>query len=85
MLLPGAAPEIAESAAPGAGLGWTYVIVAELIGASSGIGHMIIDSQALLATDQIIFGIIVIGLIGLVSDVAVQGGEPPPVPLEPSA
>ena len=39
-----------------------------LIGASSGIGHMITDSQALLATDQIIFGIIVIGLIGLVSD-----------------
>ena len=30
---------------------------------------MITDSQALLATDQIIFGIIVIGVIGLVSDV----------------
>ena len=52
------------------GWAWTYVIVAELIGASSGIGHMITDSQALLATDQIIFGIIVIGLIGLVSDFA---------------
>ena len=50
------------------GWAWTYVIVAELIGASSGIGHMITDSQALLATDQIIFGIIVIGLIGLGSD-----------------
>jgi NitT/TauT family transport system permease protein len=52
------------------GWAWTYVIVAELIGASSGIGHMITDSQALLATDQIIFGIIVIGLIGLVTDFA---------------
>jgi NitT/TauT family transport system permease protein len=31
---------------------------------------MITDSQALLATDQIIFGIIVIGLIGLVTDFA---------------
>ncbi len=51
------------SAGPG-----PYVIVAELIGASSGIGHMITDSQALLATDQIIFGIITIGVIGLVSD-----------------
>jgi NitT/TauT family transport system permease protein len=30
---------------------------------------MITDSQALLATDQIIFGIIVIGVIGLISDV----------------
>ena len=51
------------------GWAWTYVIVAELIGASTGIGHMITDSQALLATDQIIFGIIVIGVIGLISDV----------------
>ena len=68
VLLPGAAPEIAEILRMVLGWAWTYVIVAELIGASSGIGHMITDSQALLATDQIIFGIIVIGLIGLVSD-----------------
>jgi len=68
VLVPGAAPEIAEILRLGLGWAWTYVIVAELIGASSGIGHMITDSQALLATDQIIFGIIVIGLIGLISD-----------------
>ena len=68
VLIPGAAPEIAEHLRMILGWAWTYVIVAELIGASSGIGHMITDSQALLATDQIIFGIIVIGLIGLVSD-----------------
>jgi NitT/TauT family transport system permease protein len=70
VLIPGAAPEIAETLRMVLGWAWTYVIVAELIGASSGIGHMITDSQALLATDQIIFGIIVIGLIGLVSDLA---------------
>ncbi|HSB22504.1 MAG TPA: ABC transporter permease, partial [Burkholderiaceae bacterium] len=70
VLLPAAAPEIAETLRMVLGWAWTYVIVAELIGASSGIGHMITDSQALLATDQIIFGIIVIGLIGLVSDFA---------------
>ncbi len=70
VLLPSAAPEIAETLRMVLGWAWTYVIVAELIGASSGIGHMITDSQALLATDQIIFGIIVIGLIGLVSDLA---------------
>jgi NitT/TauT family transport system permease protein len=70
VLLPGAAPEIAEMLRTVLGWAWTYVIVAELIGASSGIGHMITDSQALLATDQIIFGIIVIGVIGLVSDFA---------------
>ncbi len=70
VLIPGAAPEIAETLRMVLGWAWTYVIVAELIGASSGIGHMITDSQALLATDNIIFGIIVIGLIGLVSDFA---------------
>jgi NitT/TauT family transport system permease protein len=69
VLIPGAAPEIAEALRLVLGWAWTYVIVAELIGASSGIGHMITDSQSLLATDQIVFGIIVIGLIGLVSDV----------------
>jgi NitT/TauT family transport system permease protein len=68
VLIPGAAPEMAETLRMVLGWAWTYVIVAELIGASDGIGHMITDSQALLATDQIIFGIIVIGLIGLASD-----------------
>jgi NitT/TauT family transport system permease protein len=68
VLLPAAAPEIAEILRLVLGWAWTYVIVAELIGASSGIGHMIMDSQALLNTGQIIFGIIVIGVIGLISD-----------------
>ncbi len=68
VLIPSAAPDIAEVLRLVLGWAWTYVIVAELIGASSGIGYMIINSQALLATGQIIFGIIVIGLIGLVSD-----------------
>src|ERR1700686_2103287 len=68
VLLPSSAPGIAEILRLVLGWAWTYVIVAELIGSSSGIGHMIIDSQALLATGQIIFGIIVIGIIGLISD-----------------
>ena len=68
VLIPSAAPEIAEILRLVLGWAWTYVIVAELIGSSAGIGHMIVDSQALLNTGQIIFGIIVIGLIGLISD-----------------
>jgi NitT/TauT family transport system permease protein len=68
VLIPSSAPEIAEILRLVLGWAWTYVIVAELIGSSAGIGHMITDSQALLNTGQIIFGIIVIGLIGLVSD-----------------
>lgn len=68
VLLPGAAPEIAEALRQVLGLGWTYVVVAELIAAASGIGHMIMDSQALMATDNIIAGIVLIGIIGLSSD-----------------
>ena len=70
VLIPFAAPQIAETLRLVLGWAWTYVIVAELIGASAGIGHMITDSQALLATDQIIFGILTIGVIGLISDLA---------------
>ncbi len=70
VLLPASAPEIAEILRTVLGWAWTYVIVAELIGSERGIGHMITDSQALLNTGQIIFGIIVIGCIGLVSDYA---------------
>jgi NitT/TauT family transport system permease protein len=75
VLVPAAAPDIAEILRLVLGWAWTYVIVAELIGSSSGIGHMIIDSQALLATGQIIFGIIVIGVIGLISDFVFKWGN----------
>jgi NitT/TauT family transport system permease protein len=69
VLMPSSAPAI-RNAAPRSRLGMDLRDVAELIGASSGIGHMITDSQALLNTGQIIFGIIVIGVIGLISDFA---------------
>lgn len=75
VLIPASAPGIAEILRLVLGWAWTYVIVAELIGSSSGIGHMIIDSQALLATGQIIFGIIVIGIIGLISDYAFKAAN----------
>jgi NitT/TauT family transport system permease protein len=68
VLLPGAAPQIAETLRLVLGWAWTYVIVAELVGSSSGIGYMIMDSQRLLDTGQMIFGIVCIGVIGLVSD-----------------
>jgi NitT/TauT family transport system permease protein len=75
VLLPASAPEIAEILRTVLGWAWTYVIVAELIGSERGIGHMITDSQALLNTGQIIFGIIVIGVIGLVSDYAFKSAN----------
>lgn len=70
VLLPNAGPQIAETLRLVLGWAWTYVIVAELVGADSGIGHMIMDSQRFLDTGQMIFGIFIIGVIGLVTDFA---------------
>jgi NitT/TauT family transport system permease protein len=68
VMLPAAAPQLAEALRLVLGWAWTYVIVAELVGAETGIGHMIMDSQRILDTGQMIFGIFVIGVIGLLSD-----------------
>lgn len=68
VIIPAAAPQVMEALRLVLGWAWTYVIVAELIGAESGIGHMIMDSQRLLDTGQMIFGIVIIGLIGLITD-----------------
>ena len=51
------------------GAAWTYLIVAELVAASSGIGNMMIESQRFLKTDRVIAGIFVVGIIGLLSDI----------------
>ncbi|MCC7274377.1 MAG: ABC transporter permease [Alphaproteobacteria bacterium] len=75
VMLPNAAPQIAETLRLVLGWAWTYVIVAELIGAEAGIGHMIMDSQRFLDTGQMIFGIFLIGVIGLVTDLAFRAAN----------
>jgi NitT/TauT family transport system permease protein len=43
-------------------------VVAELVAANVGLGYRIMRAQRFLQTDSIILGILVIGLLGLVSD-----------------
>jgi NitT/TauT family transport system permease protein len=50
------------------GWAWTYLVLAELVAASSGLGYMILNSMRGLFTDRIFVGIMVIGLLGLASD-----------------
>lgn len=50
------------------GAAWTYLIVAEIVGASSGIGYSIQNGSRFLRTDKMFVGILVIGLLGLISD-----------------
>ena len=68
VILPGSMPSIMDSLRMVLGWAWTYVVVAELLGASSGIGYMIIQAQRMLNTSDIFVGILSIGLIGLVFD-----------------
>jgi ABC-type nitrate/sulfonate/bicarbonate transport system, permease component len=50
------------------GWAWTYLVVAELVAANVGLGYRIMRAQRFLQTDSIILGIIVIGLMGLITD-----------------
>lgn len=68
IILPSSLPSIVDSLRIILGWAWTYVIVAELVGASSGIGYTIIQAQRMLATQNIFVGILTIGLIGLFFD-----------------
>jgi NitT/TauT family transport system permease protein len=68
VLLPACWPGVIDNLRIGLGWAWTYLIVAELVAAETGIGHVILQSSRFLATDKIIGGILVIGVLGLLSD-----------------
>jgi NitT/TauT family transport system permease protein len=68
VLLPASLPGIIDTLRIIVGWAWTYIIVAELVASASGIGYMIISSQRMLRTGNIIFGILTIGVLGLITD-----------------
>ncbi len=49
-------------------ISWTYVILAEFVNARSGLGYLIQLAGTHLKTDEIFSGIMVIGVIGLLTD-----------------
>ncbi|NLJ25810.1 MAG: ABC transporter permease [Firmicutes bacterium] len=69
VILPAALPGIMDTLRITLGWAWTYLVVAELVAASSGLGYMIMEAQRFLRTAGIIVGILVIGLLGLVTDI----------------
>ncbi|MCL4515652.1 MAG: ABC transporter permease [Firmicutes bacterium] len=68
ILLPASLPGIVDTLRITLGWAWTYLVVAELVAAASGLGHMIMDAQRYLRTANIIVGIVIIGLLGMVLD-----------------
>lgn len=68
VLLPASLPGVVDNLRITMGWAWTYLIVAELVGAENGIGSLILRSQRFLATDRIIASILTIGLLGVLTD-----------------
>jgi NitT/TauT family transport system permease protein len=68
VIIPSAKPALVDTLRITMGWAWTYLVVAELVAANSGLGYAIIKAQRFLQTDKIFCGIILIGLIGLAMD-----------------
>jgi NitT/TauT family transport system permease protein len=63
-----ALPGIVDTLRISMGWGWTYLVVVELVGANNGLGFQIQQAERYLDTPEIILGIIVIGVLGLIFD-----------------
>lgn len=66
--LPYAREDILVGLRTGMGYSWRALIGAEMIAASSGLGHMIVYAQQMSRSDKVLIGIFLIGLIGCISD-----------------
>ncbi|MBM3473248.1 MAG: ABC transporter permease [Armatimonadetes bacterium] len=73
VILPAAWPGIMDALKAMIGAGWTYLIVAELVAAERGIGHMINSMARTMNTAAVMAGIITVGLIGVVTNALFEG------------
>lgn len=76
VILPSAAPALLTTCRITLGWAWTYLVVAEMVAANSGLGYAILKAQRFLQTDKIFAGLIVIGLIGLLQDQVLRALRP---------
>ncbi len=68
IILPYASADILVGMRIGLGYSWRAIIGAEMVAASTGLGHMILFAQQMSRTDKVIVGILVIGAAGFVTD-----------------
>jgi NitT/TauT family transport system permease protein len=68
IVVPASAPGVWDALRTMMGVGWTTIIIAELVNAEEGLGARIQVASRFLRTDQILFVVAVIGLIGLLLD-----------------
>lgn len=72
VVLPAALPAIMTAIRAASSISWTLVVASELIGAQAGLGFMILDSAQYFNLPVTYVGIIIIGLIGLVWELAIS-------------
>lgn len=75
VVLPGAAPQIAAGLRAGLQVGIVLMVVSEEVGSTNGIGFFIIQAQENFALTDMWTGIIVLGIVGTVINVAFVLGE----------
>jgi sulfonate transport system permease protein len=71
ILLPAVLPAYVVSLRAGLGLGWMFVIAAEFMGASEGLGYLLIDGQQLGKPAEIVAAILAFAVLGKITDAIV--------------
>ena len=75
IVVPSALPGIWDTMRITLGWAWTWLVLAELVAATSGLGYRITVSQRYFQTDTIIGYILLLGFLGLVTDQLMKGLE----------
>ena len=77
VLLPGAVPSIFVGMRIGIGIGWMTLVAAEFTGVKEGygLGYMIMTARDIQRPDEILAGMLVIGVIGLLIDIGLRTAE----------
>jgi len=77
VLLPGAIPSIFVGMRIGIGIGWMTLVAAEFTGVKEGygLGYMIMTARDIQRPDEILAGMLVIGVIGLLIDIGLRTAE----------
>jgi NitT/TauT family transport system permease protein len=68
VIAPAAAPAILDSMRNMIAVGWTYLVIAEIVGANDGIGAVMMRAGRFLHVDIIMAGIFTIGILGVLTD-----------------
>lgn len=76
VLLPATLPGLMETCRTMIGWAWTYLVIAEVVATDSGLGYRIMKAQRFLRTEEIFVGIIVLGLLGLITDMLFKFLQP---------